>query len=760
MPAPGTTVLDAQGTVLYRDSEAGLRIPVALEQVAPLLRDATVAAEDRRFFGHPGGDPLAIVRALLAWGEPAPGGASTITQQLARRLYLAEYTGPPLLRKLREAWLALQIEAHRSKEEILVLYLNAIYYGRGAYGVEAAAQVYFGASARQLDLAQAAMLAGLPQLPGSYDPVGHPEAARRRQAYVLDRLVAAGHISRPQAEEAGAKNLDFAPPAAPTLAPHFVAHAFTELEDLRPDLTGQAGLVIETTLDGGLQREAERLVRARLEEIRDRGAGNAAVVALDPSNGHILALVGSADFFDEGNAGQINMALQPRQPGSALKPFLYAAALERGYTAATPLLDVPTAFRTPAGPYAPGNYDRRFHGVVPLRVALASSYNVPAVRTLDDLGIDALLEMAHRVGLRTLTEAETYGLALTLGGGAVRLLDLTAAYGAVATAGTLVEPVAITRVRDAAGRILYEAPPAQGRRVLAAEHAYLLADILSDPAARTPGFGEVNPLTLAVRAGVKTGTSTGSRDNWTVGFTPDRVVGVWVGNTDNRPMENVSGVDGAGPIWRDVMGIALRGVTPRWLARPAGLEERLVCTPTGLLPSPHCPQPARELFAAGSAPTHDEAYYEQDTSGGLLLRPPTEARAWAQDAGVKLSASSPGAGATSNESAVSPGPHPTLSQRERAFSDESVYVAQPADGSVFFLSPELPRQEMLVRASVPAGAREVEFRVDGVPVGRVEGSDPRWTWRLDPGAHRLEVTARLADGSTVTRRSTYEVRTR
>ena len=323
--------------------------------------------------------------------------------------------------------------------------------------------------------------------------------------------------------------------------------------------------MIETTLDPGLQQEAERLVAVHLQELANRNVTNAAVVSLDPRDGRIVAMVGSAGFDDASHAGQVNMALAERQPGSALKPFLYAAAFEHGYTPASMLLDVPSTFDTPQGPYSPLNYDRRFHGPVSLRTALASSFNVPAVRTLNQLGIDTFLEMAHRVGLNTLNAAEAYGLALVLGGGEVRLLDLTAAYGAIATEGLRVQPYAVARVLDANGRVVYEHPKPAPVRVLQADHAYLLADILSDPNARIPGFGQVTPLDTPFKAAVKTGTTTGARDNWTVGFTPNLVTGVWVGNADGSPMDDVSGVDGAGPIWRDVMSAAVGEQRP-WLA--------------------------------------------------------------------------------------------------------------------------------------------------------------------------------------------------
>ena len=307
-------------------------------------------------------------------------------------------------------------------------------------------------------------------------------------------------------------------PAAPSAnSPHFVAFALDELARIRPDLAERDGLVVETTLDAGLQRETERLTRLRLAALGDRHVTNAALVAIEPGSGRLLAMVGGATDGDPAHGGAINMAITPRQPGSALKPLVYAAAFERGFAPATALLDVPTTFPTAEGPYAPLNFDRSFHGVVPLRVALASSLNVPAVRTLDAIGLDAMLEMTRRFGLGTLSSAESYGLSLALGGGDVRLLDLTSAYSALAAQGRWVEPFSVARVRDAAGHVLYERAAPAPRRVLSPQHAYLLTDILSDADARIPGFGLVTPFDLPFPAAVKSGTSTGFRDNWTLG---------------------------------------------------------------------------------------------------------------------------------------------------------------------------------------------------------------------------------------------------
>jgi penicillin-binding protein 1C len=729
---PGTVVLDARGVVLARATTDGTRIPVSLGAIAPRMLQATISAEDRRFLVHPGIDPLAAARALLH-RDDQPSGASTITQQLARRLYLAGDAGPVLPRKSHEALLAIQLEANRSKRDILALYLNDVYYGRGAYGVEAAARAYFGISAGNLDLAHAAYLAGLPQRPSAFG-ADDPALARARQAYVLARMAEDGWISHADADAAARETVSVRTDAPLTVGAAFVSYARDELARIRPDLADRTGIVIETTLDAGLQSEVERLMRLRLAALADRSVSDGALVAIEPATGRIIAMVGSATDGDPAHGGDINMALSPRQPGSAMKPLLYAAALERGFTAATPLLDIPTTFSTSEGPYAPLDFDRSFRGLVPLRIALASSLNVPAVRTLDALGVDALLDMARRFGLGTLTDAERYGLALTLGGGDVRLLDLTNAYAALAAGGTLRAPFAVARVLDSAGRVLFERSAADGHTVLSPQHAFLLADILSDADARIPGFGEVTPFELPFPAAAKSGTSSGFRDNWTLGFTPTVAIGVWVGNADGAPMIDVSGVEGAGPIWHDAMMAAALGRTMSWYARPPGIVEATVCAPTGLLPGPQCPSPVRELFVAGTEPVAHERYYTRGADGALAIDPPTEARAWAHDARLLL-------GGTAGAPAA-----------------DRIRIVTPATGSVFWLAPELAAQQLVLRAAVEPGVDRLTFAVDGTTVGYASAADPGFTWTLEPGRHTLQVSAALEGGDTVVASSTFEVR--
>jgi penicillin-binding protein 1C len=729
MDAPGWVVLDSNGVVLQRETSDGLRIPVDLDEVALVMVQATIAAEDQRFRRHPGIDPIAIGRALINLPSER-SGASTLTQQLARRLYIDDST-PLIERKAREALTALQLEARYSKDEILSLYLNNVYYGRGAYGVEAAARLYFGVSAANLNLAQASFLAGLPQRPAEYGESLLTPGLAERQRYVLDRMVDAGQISRPEASLAEEETLELSPEQSPVLAPHFVQYVLDELARLGPDLATTRGLVIETTLDAGLQAESQQQVHYQLTLLSDKDVGNAAVVVLEPATGRILTMVGNRDFWNEAGSGQVNLALAPRQPGSALKPFLYAMALERGFTAASMLLDVPSSFTSEAGLYQPLNYDRRFNGPVTLRTALASSLNVPAVRTLDALGIDAFLTTAHRFGLSTLTDTEVYGLALTLGGGEVRLLDLTNAYAALANGGEITTPYAIERIRDVSGAVVYERGAALAARILPEGNAFVLADILSDADARELAFGYAPVLRLPFRAAAKTGTTTEFRDNWTVGFTPQRAVGVWVGNADNTPMRNVSGIDGAAPIWRGVMEAAMSGTEATWPEPPSALVRAPVCLPVGLKPGPDCPSVVEEWFLPGTEPRETEDYYRRNESGRLVINPPSEARSWALAAGLPL--------------------------YEGTATGPQTFVIQPASGSVLFLAPELSSQTALLRASAPAGTQALEFFVDGELVRRAEPGEPV-PWPLEVGVHTLEVRATLTDGRVVSTRSEFEVR--
>jgi len=611
-----TKIYDRNGALLWEVFGPGKRTLVELDDISLDLRQATIATEDQHFYQHPGFDPIGIVRAIyqnVTEGEIV-SGASTIPQQLARAVLLSpeERSEQSLNRKVREAILAIEITNRYPKDTILEIYLNEIYYGNLAYGIEAAAETYFGKPARDLTLAEAALLAGLPQSPAVYDPYTNPEAAKARQAVVLNLMVEQEYITPAQAEAARREELHYAPQSYTMTAPHFVVYVQQLLEErYGAEALHHGGLQVYTTLDPRLQALAERVAKEKIAALADRHATNAALVALRPDSGEILAMLGSVDFNDPAIDGQVNVALRPRQPGSSIKPVTYVAAFERGWTPASLIWDVETEFPDGANPpYKPQNYDDKFHGPVLLRQALACSYNVPAVQTLYAIGLPAMLEMAHRLGIQSLNRVD-YGLSLTLGGGEVTLLELTGAYAVFANGGRRVPPVAILRVEDSQGQVLEEYVPPQGEQVISPEHAYLITDILADNQARTPAFGAHNVLQLSRPAAAKTGTTTDWRDAWTLGYTPDLVAGVWVGNSDNTPMDHVPGSRGAGPIWHDFMEEALADTPVREFVRPPGIVEMEICADSGTRPSEVCPHRRMEIFAANQPPLGAEHDFHQ-----------------------------------------------------------------------------------------------------------------------------------------------------
>lgn len=761
-----TRILDRYGRVLYEvvPPQQGSHTYIPLSEIPWSLRQATIATEDATFYRNPGFDILALGRALLQnlRDRRVVAGGSTITQQVVRNLYFPPQERSPhsLGRKTRELILAFRLAQHRSKDDILELYLNQVYYGNLAYGVEAAARTYFGKSARDLDLAEASLLAGLPQAPAAYNPLINLAAAKERQAVVLSLMADAGYIDEAQARAALAEPLRFTQTSFPIEAPHFVAYVRDWLEqELGAERVGQGGLRVHTTLDLDIQAVAESIVRRHIADLRDKDASNAALVALDPSNGQVLAMVGSPDYFDETIDGAVNMAIAPRQPGSAIKPITYAVALSQGYTPATPILDVRTSFLTRAGqPYVPNNYDAIFHGPVSLRYALASSFNVPAVRVMADIGIDEVLRQAAQMGITTLGQADRFDLSLTLGGGEVRLLELTAAYAAFAAGGAKRQPVAVLGVEDAQGNILYEWRLSLDSFVISPQVAYLITDILSDNAARAPGFGWNSPLRLNRPAAVKTGTTSDFRDNWIVGYTPDLVAGVWVGNANNRSMRQTSGVTGAAPIWHDFMEEMLKNSEPKAFPRPEGLVTAEVCEPTGLRPGPWCPERRRELFIAGTEPATTESYYRALTiclPTGLLASPscppgqvrervyafvPEEAIPWAREVGLPLPPLSP----------YQPGLPLDASDPLQAGQPLQVALVSPHPESVVEVSREIPldSQRLVIEALVTRGVpSQVELYQDGSLLASLKDAPYRLTWRLAPGTHTFRAIAYDSQGN-------------
>lgn len=608
-----TKIYDRTGGLLYEvfDPQGGRRTLVPLRQISSSLRQATIATEDKRFYQHPGVDPIGIARAVWqnVTEKSIVSGASTITQQLARTVFLSpeERAQRTLSRKIKEAVLATEITRRYSQDDILEIYLNTIYYGNLAYGIEAAAETYFGKTAAELTLAEAALLAGLPQSPAIHDPFTNPEAAKARQSVVLGLMAEEGYITPAQAEAARSEELQFVAQRTDIQTPHFVTYVRQLLEQKYGSaVLYQGGLQVYTTLDPHLQGIAEGVAKEQIAALADKHVTNAALVAIRPGTGEVLAMLGSTDFSNPEIDGQVNVALRLRQPGSAIKPVTYVAAFEKGWTPATLIMDVPTEFPDGANPpYKPTNYDEKFHGPVLVRTALGSSYNIPAVKTLQYVGLPAFLEVAHRLGIHSLNRPD-YGLSLTLGGGDVTLLELTGAYAVFANGGRRVPPVAVLRIVDNYGRVIEEYQPPEDQPVISPQHAYLITSILSDNEARSPAFGPNSVLKLSRPAAAKTGTTNDWRDNWTIGYTPDLVAGVWVGNSDNTPMDHISGVTGAGPVWHNFMEEALAETPPREFIRPEGIETIEICADSGTIPSQVCPRKKLEIFAAGQGPLGPE----------------------------------------------------------------------------------------------------------------------------------------------------------
>jgi penicillin-binding protein 1C len=603
-----TRLYDRHGVLLAERWSEGRRTWVPLTRISKHLIDATIATEDATFSTNPGVDAARIAGAALGNAQEGDvvSGASTITMQLARNLFLGDDQRyqQSMDRKMLEAGLAQEVTSLFSKDEILEMYLNLLNYGHLAYGPEAAAQIYFGKSAADLSLAEASLLAGIPQQPANLDLFTNFDAAKARQRVVLDMLVRHGFLTQSDSDAVHAEpvTLNPAPDQVTNAAPHFAQYVWDVLDSrLGEGVAVRSGLAVTTTLDLKIQALAQGIVARKVKELKPKhDLNNAALVAMRPESGEILAMVGSADFNDTAISGQVNVATSPRQPGSAIKPLVYATALNDNLISpATILWDVPVTYTVGNSmTYTPANYDGKFHGPVTARAALANSYNIPAVKLLDGLTVERMLKAAEAFGIRSLNRGkEWYGLSLTLGGGEMTLLELTSAYAALASGGQAIYPEPILAAADAAGRPVEGALAKQGEPVQAPVQAvspaaaFQVTDILSDNAARTPMFGAASPLKLSRPAAAKTGTTDDFRDNWTVGYLRSLVTGVWAGNTDGHPMKKVSGIAGAAPIWHDFMeGVladpALRGTLgvgddpAAWqFTPPADVEQRDECPP-------------------------------------------------------------------------------------------------------------------------------------------------------------------------------------
>ena len=738
-----TVVVDRHGIELYEalGGDGTRARQLRSEDVPAIVAAATVAAEDRRFWSHHGVDPVAVLRAVkqnIAEGAIVEGG-STITQQAAKLLLLRRAAGQRRGwgTKLHEAVIALRLEHRLDKRQILALYLNVASYGNQTTGFERASRLYFGVGSELLTPAQAAFLAGLPQRPSTFNPYRNQALAISRQRVVLSRMAAAGAISRAQLDEARAERLAFARTDRRFLAPHFVEMVLAAQGPSRPGR-------IQTTLDAALQADISGILQTQRASLDRHGAANVAVVVLDNQRHEWLAWEGSGDYFDAAHGGAINGPSVPRQPGSALKPFTYALAFEKGFTPATVLPDVPLSFPTaePGVVYSPRNYDGRYRGPLLARTALAGSENVPAVSLASDVGLPDLLRLFRRAGFSTFDRtAAYYGLGLTLGNAEVRLDELVAAYSAFATGGEWQRPrlrasdfPRATARQAAAGMPTEASDPTSeaSQRLFSPRTAFWIADILADDDARAYIFGRGSSLELPFPVAVKTGTSQAYHDNWTIGFTKRLTVGVWVGNFDRRPLRNSSGVTGAAPIFQAVMLAAHKRVAESddtlEVAGP-GLEQREICGLSGEAANAWCPVRRREWLPV-EVETVPCSWHHLSDEGLLTLWPP-EFREWA---GRRAAMTSPRVVPTVGRvqgpaRRVSPGETSTVFR-----------ITNPPTGATYLIDPTLrPEFQTLPLRVVSASPTRVEWTIDGNPAG-TSSSESALEWKMKPGQHHIVVT--------------------
>lgn len=669
---------------------------VSLGEVGRNVQHAVIAAEDRRFEEHVGVDPLAVVRATgsMMRARRVVSGASTITMQLARTVEPHRRT---LRGKLGEMAMAVRIEASLSKGEILEHYLNRVAFADGIRGIGAASRWFFDKPPSLLSVAEAATLAALPRGPHYYSLTKRPEKVLVRRDRILERMKSAGFIDDDTYERAKSEPLTLQKARGGFGAPHLTDLLLSQMPD-RPER-------VETTLDRGLQKEIETAAAETVHALEKRKVTAASVLVVDNHTGDVLAYVGSPRWEDDARGGKNDGVRARRQPGSTLKPFVYGLAMEDlGWTPATLLPDVEMHLETPGGPYSPRNYDERFHGPVRLREALGNSYNVPAVYAANEVGVARVLGRLRDVGLDTLDrEADFYGPALALGDGEVRLWDLVAAYASIARGG-MYRPL----------RALRTAPLGAERRVMSAESAAMIADVLRDNSARIAAFGEHSALELRSVA-AKTGTSKGYRDNWTVGFTDDVTVGVWVGNFDGSPMREVSGITGAAPLFRVAMSAAMRAHEEEHAhVLPGTLTHAKVCALSGGAPHAGCKHVVDEIVPKGQrlepcamhVTIGDETYERFD---GPFA-------AWAKAAGRQTDV-------------------PKLLRASPA--DGGVRIRYPRDGARFVLDPDRPRSAQAIPLKIDAsGTAEVHVYVDGRLAAKSRGGEPAY-WSLERGAHAI-----------------------
>lgn len=623
-----THIYDRNGKLLYTIYANKNSQFIPLSQIPQNVQEATIAIEDKDFYRHGAIDPRGITRAAVStiFHKQVQGG-STLTQQLVKNTLLTpEQTIP---RKIKEVALSFATEALYPKNKVLEMYLNQVPYGGTAWGIEAAAQTYFGKHAKDLTLAESALLAGLPEAPTTLSPYGsHPELAKRRQEEVLRKMKEQGYITEAERKKAAAQPLNYHQLSNDMKAPHFVLYVKDLLvKKYGEHMVEEGGLEVKTSLDLTIQEYAQATVAAEVKKLEGNHVGNGAALITNPGTGEVLAMVGSRDYYDIDHDGNVNVTIALRQPGSSIKPLNYAVGLIKGYTAATPFVDRAICFNSPGQPpYCPHNYDGKFHGVVQMRYALGNSLNIPAVKMLKANGMEAFIATASAMGITSFQDPSRYGLSLTLGGGEVSMTEMATAFGVFANDGYRIDLHPILKVTDSSNKVIevYDPPssPIFGTKVLPTGVAFIISNMLMDNNARLLEFGPSSELKIGngQPVSVKTGTTNDFRDNWTIGYTPNILVATWVGNNDNTPMGGLtSGITGAAPIWHKLMTYMLDGKPAKQPTKPDNVIGKHVCSTSGLLPSGEGSCPTRfEWFIKGTEPrksdTIQKAFIDKGTN--------------------------------------------------------------------------------------------------------------------------------------------------
>ena len=771
-----TKIYDHTGKVLlYELYNEEKRTLIEFEEIPRNIKNATIAIEDSHFYNHPGISVLSIMRAFftdITRGRVLVQGGSTITQQLVKNTLLTPQDSKilDLIRKLREAVIALKLEREYSKDQILGMYLNEIPYGSNAYGVEAAAQTFFGTHARDLTLAEAVYLAALPQAPSYYSPYGnHKDDLVIRKNIVLKRMEELGFISAEEAKAASEEEVMFLPPAHQGIrAPHFVMYVVDILsEQFGEDFLRKNGLVVRTTLDIDMQTNAEEVIASYADKIeKDYNAGNTGLVAIDPKTGGILAMVGSKDYFNREKEGNFNVTLAKRQPGSAFKPVVYASAFEKGYTPETVVFDVETEFAVDgADSYKPGNYDNIFRGPLTLRDALAQSINIPAVKVLYLTSLRDALDIAKRLGINTLLGPNQYGLTLVLGGGEVKLLELVSAYGVFANDGVRQEHVAILSMEKNNGEQVW-AHKQKAIRAIDPLIARIISSILSDNAARTPAFGSASALYFSDRpVAAKTGTTNDYRDAWIVGYTPNLAAGVWAGNNNNTPMEKrVAGFIVA-PIWHDFMERALKNLPVEQFGAPEykkpekpvlrgewrGSRTYVIDTASGNLATDATPPEFRETRVMPEI--HDILHWvdKDDPQGPIPSNPASDGQYMNWEMGVRAWAQSTGASQTGGT--APPTQSDTVGTQE---NKPRIQILSPTQNKTY-QPGSMVTVTTILTSTYPIS--QVDYSVNGSYIGSNKSNFNSFSFNLpDSATENTHITVKVYDNMGNTNEAEVSIR--